>query len=252
MGPNYYPPDGHDWVATDAIRKLSEHNEALMAEQYAEQLREFRTKFFGKLASHGAMDWEQRNGWAMFHAENQDDSGLAMGDRPEVLLTCRLQLEGDQPDEDNPIPHIRIVTNETVIGEEKISKETGTYIRPLYYLTEDITISPNGDAQYLPDAVNREVASEEVESEAEQKTLVSYSPLFYYVNKQVMFSPNTPYVTPVLHVKADEDSKESVTPFGIWGNLEDRLYALHKARKMLDSLDLAEPSHAYDPTPNQS
>ena len=142
MSSDYYPPKGPEWVAPEELRRDSKHTAALLAEKYSHDVMNFRSQFFAKLAAHGAI--HAGYGWATFNSEGEESSLATVG-IAEVLLFCRPAIQPSAAG-DHVVPVIRIITNEPVVY-------SGEGIEDFSYLTEEVTVDDDDDAQYLMDAV---------------------------------------------------------------------------------------------------
>jgi hypothetical protein len=245
--PKNYPLGGHDWVPTDPIRKLAVANEAQLAERYAEDVRAFRQAFFGKLAVHGAIAHTKYYGWAIFN--DHTPGSIATEGSRAVVLACRMHRPKVPNHASMWIPAIRIVTNELVVHEETHA-----------CLTEDVSVDPNNSARYLIDAMDMAVSDEDSTLEVTSETLKkSLSPIFFASHdNRLHMSANTKDVIPTIRIldtthKSKVHAWETaVVPFGYPAVLEDRLYALGRAKEILASVMNLEPLIAYVPGQRQA
>lgn len=232
MGPNYYPPGGHDWVSSSDIRRAQAHTEALLVEKYFHDVAAFRDQFFGKLATHGAM--HEGLGWALFNGEDDEAEDTDSFARREVLLTCRFRPEAVH--KEVPVPLIRVITNEPYVTDAGLS-----------YLTEDATIFEDGRATYFVGAVR--VKNENGDHVDDVTRTVS--PLFFVAEGNKLFvTGNAGALTPHFMLQDESLPDDRVFPFGsatgeFVDNLENYIYALDSARGILHSVLDDEPSHAY-------
>lgn len=214
--PDYYPPDGREWVEAEEIEELAAQDEAMMLEQYIHEVATLRRQFFGKLLAHGAL--KDGLGWAIFDDETQ--GSVAELESREVLLLCGA-VEGTSMVE-YPIPLIRIITNEPYVAEDAIT-----------YISEDVTVKPDGTANYFIDAIRLEADNPSQQSKALKE---SSAPLFIIRDGRLRFTENWLPATPSIRVTSDSEPNMSVRPFGDSQAMADNIYALSKARAMLDSI----------------
>ena len=224
-GPNFYPPEGHDWVATNTIRRLRDHNEALMEEKYTHDASAFRQKFFAKLMQHGALN--DGVGWAMFDDE-ESGSTSTLGRNETVLLSIPMLNEAMG---DYRVPRIRIITNQQFISDGKV-----------FYLADDVTVTVH-DAHCFTSAVNLPTTVEEFGNMLTH----SLTPLFKAVDGQLLTSNNFNMGTPIVEFEDQARPETAVQPFGNPEVLSDRIYALHKAQQILSSVMDWEPIDSYNP-----
>jgi hypothetical protein len=233
MVPENYPQNGHDWVSHDDLLRATTLTEALLAEKYNRDVAAFREQYFGKLTAYGAMD--EGLGWAVFNAEDEDDDTENLS-RCEVLLTCRFRPEATQSWV-HPVPLIRIITN------EPIRSETG-----LTYITEDVTIMENGLASYQLGAVRTKGENGKLLDDLGNVLNSSVSPLFWVAEEnKLIVTTNAGPTTPHFKIKDAELPDVRVFPYGTatGSSLEDSIYALDRARDILQSIQDLDPSHSY-------
>lgn len=228
MGPNYYPPGGHDWVSSSDIRREQAHTEALLVEKYFHDVAAFRDQFFGKLATHSALTEDL--GWALFGGQEEDDDAGTLA-RREVLLFCINRPEPMQGE--HPVPLIRIITNEPFISEHGLT-----------YLTEDMTIFEDGRASYFMGAARSRDENGELVDDVNR----SKSPLFFVSpENKLIVTANAGTLTPHFMLQDESLPDDSVFPYGpaTGTSMEDYIYALDSARGILHSVLDDEPRHAY-------
>lgn len=229
MGPNYYPPGGHDWVSSSDIRREQAHTEALMVEKYFHDVAALREQFFSKLATHGALTEDL--GWAVFGGQEDDNEDAETLARREVLLFCINRPESTHAE--HPVPLIRIITNEPFMLEDGLT-----------YLTEDVTIFEDGRASYFMGATR----SRDENGELVDDVHSSKSPLFFVSpDNKLMITANAGNLTPHFMLRDDCLPDDSVFPYGPASgtSLEDYIYALDSARGILHSVLDDEPGHVY-------
>jgi len=215
---NFYPPEGHDWIPTVDIRRAIEHNDALAVEKYTHDVGAFRKRLFDILVSNNAIGVEGF-GWAMYVTTEAESDATATA--KEVVITSRPRA--DEGIGGHIVPLIRIITNEPIVNDGHD-----------FYLTEDITVEPNGNAQYLTSGIrmagdeNRKLFAENMET--------SLAPLFLIVDGKLALSDNLRPVTPVINVASSLNSRNFVRPFGSQDVISDKIYALDKANGILSSV----------------
>ena len=228
MGPEYYPPGGHDWVSSNDLRRARAHSEALLSEKYFHDVAAFRAQFFSKLTAYGAM--HEGFGWAIFNGEDEDNTDTELYARRRVLLVCRSRPDTLQATS-HPIPLIRLITNEPIISESGIS-----------YLAEDATVYENGRASYHVGGVHVMDANGQPVDEIKHVL----TPLFSVsAENNLLISTNSTPVTPSFILKDSVLPDDAARPFGpaTSESLEDYIYALENASSILQSVMNIDPSH---------
>jgi len=195
-----------------------EHNDALAVEKYTHDVGAFRKKLFGILMSNNAIDVEGF-GWAMYlTAEEKSDATAIV---KEVVITSRPRA--DEGIGGHIVPLIRIITNEPIVNDGHG-----------FYLTEDITVEPNGNAQYLTSGIR--MADEEHRKLFAVNMETSLARLFLIVDGNLAVSNNLRPVTPVINVASSGNSRNFVRPFGSPDVISDKIYALDKANGILGNV----------------
>jgi len=236
MSSDYYPPKGPEWVAPEELRRDSKHTAALLAEKYSHDVMNFRSQFFAKLAAHGAI--HAGYGWATFNSEGEESSLATVG-IAEVLLFCRPAIQPSAAG-DHVVPVIRIITNEPVVY-------SGEGIEDFSYLTEEVTVDDDDDAQYLMDAVLAQTnRAEQTTEQRVANVLESLSPLFMVKEGRLQLSKNLQPATPVFRLTHPFGELPPTAPFGYPNVMEDRIYALGKAQGLLDGVMAVDPTYVFE------
>lgn len=233
MGPNYYPPGGRDWVSTSDIRREVAHSQAQLLEKYHHDVAALREQFFGKLHPYRAID-SDGFGWAVFN------DGELEGDTEEparkVLLICASR-PNTLPALRHPVPVMRIITNEPVIGENGHT-----------YVTEDITIFENGHASYHLGAMLTHDETGEQVADLNEALSQSVTPIFVISDDNILFvSPNAGATTPHSMLTDESFPDDSVFPYGNPEGefISDRIYAIERAQAIMQSILGLEPSQVH-------
>ena len=228
-----YSPENYDWVDADSLADLTAQTPALVAEKYEHDMVAFRRQFYGKLLAHKAME-ANNFGWAIFSPMDLAGSVATLGER-NTLLVCR--YPGNPGDDDlYAVPALRIITNELMVSDTD----------DIFYTTEDIIVDKKGDARYMMDAV---AAPDFRDATTADKSCLelrkSLSPLFFIDDQATLsVTKNTRSTIPIFIVTDPEHTQKRVTPFGRTDSLEDKIFALEKANKILRGVLDQDPTYS--------
>lgn len=222
-----YPADGPEWLSDDEIAKVAAGTLAIMHESYAHDLADVRKQFFGLLAAQRAL--QDGYGWAIYNGD-EDGSVAVLGARDVLLLSNGRAQQGLG---NYPVPLARITTNELFMhGDAQ------------FYLSEDITILPDGTAAYFISSLR--VAEDDCDKSQDSAVMALEAPLFTVSGGNLAVTPNMYTVTPTASVRSERDSKHAVWPFGDSHSLTDQAYALEKAKEILESIADTEPTAHHE------
>jgi hypothetical protein len=225
FGADFYPQEDPEWDALELSRAPA-HELAMRHETYVHAVADVRRQFFGMLMAHQAL--EDGLGWAIF---DDDPAGsIAEQGARDVLLFCGA-AEGETMG-GYIIPAVRILVNEPFTSGDKTE-----------YLTEDISILPNGVAAYSMSSV--EVITD---PSGDSGTLKKSSGHIFTIQDGhlILLTPKDKAGTSIPKVKADPSAKEFAMPWGNGQDLDDQTFALDRARDILDSVAHITPQYRHE------
>lgn len=219
-------------VDPQSLIELRARNQTYLETQYSRQVAELRANVTRRLIGHSAL--HGKIGWAIYQEQPPQQSGVLVDDcSTETLVMVLIADEEEQVGS-----HIRIVTN----TEYRHNAATA-------YLTEDVTVDSEDDAQMFIDTVFIDESANILPSREPQ--LDTLSPLFFVKDGEIKFT-NMRSFTPSLPVTcAIGDGttmrEATVLPFGTYENYEDKVAALEKARDIFRATERAELVARYTP-----
>lgn len=208
--------------------------DALLAEEHAHGVTEFRKAFWSKLAASCATSGGR--GWAIFNGEEWAGSVATLTDREVLILSFPRRLEMAAVAIHEPL--IRLITNEPIVSEDGA----------LSILTEDVTVLENGHVQYLMDVVQMTGEYGSTDHDVTTALADSRSPLFFVKpNGKLVIQNKRELSTPLALVRVIKNAGSfTVYPYGPHeGSAEDYSYGLYRAKEILDSIQDVDPSQAY-------
>lgn len=168
----------------------------------------------------------EKTGWAIFQINggctlDVDSKATAIDHEILVLLLNSKYEEDDEP----PACNVRIITAEQFANED---------IK--YYISTDFTLDNTADCQYFVDTIITQ------KDKAEIKNILA--PIFWVNDSGGLGARNVRRFTQSRGI----DSQEvTVTPFGRWDNMEDRIQALAVGKSLLQTVETLEPAYKMNP-----
>lgn len=214
----------HDFAESSDIRREAAINQELLEAKFIRDLNQFRSEALYKLHTHDALEHSVGEGWGVFsnyEIENESEEAMFLPGGKSTLL---LATNGKpNPSNGNPVPKIRIITNELIRTPDKCQ-----------WLTQDFSADKEDHAQYMVDVVD-------VNNQRVDETL---APLFVVDDEsRLNLSINTCAFTPSFGVKLEGRPDTMTAPFGDYENLEDKIHALSAGQALLEEVMNIEPEH---------
>lgn len=215
-----------EYVSPEDIIEIQKLNHDLLSGYLQERVHSLRGDVFDKLRKHNAVGVGGIS-WAVFRVTDGYDnsSSLATINPDKEVLILLIPCLPKPMVYDQPVPNIRIITNELCIGEDN----------RLQYLSFDFTLDGEDDVQYCVDATDVVDLGR------------SNTPLFW-VDKDgdLCSTPNLRLFTPVGTIDTITDgSVKDCFPFGHFSSLNDSLHALDVGRKLFEEVRFVEPTYCY-------
>ena len=230
MRSGFYPPEGHDFVNTNDIRKLAEANQVLKETRYEGGVNQLRASVAWLLNYHQALG--EHGGWAIF-VDDSDVTPAGSGAEWSYRETLVIVVGKKQHNFDKPLRKgatVRMITNELV------ETEYGGQ----YYI-QDVMVDEDGDSQYIIDAAD-------LRSERGNRPDNIIAPLFMISEeKGLVISGNVSRPVPKIDLNYGLPGAP-VIPFGHYSNYNDKLYALEKAEEIFQTICELTPSYIQAPS----
>ncbi len=194
--------------------------------KYQNDLHNFRADVIQLFNKHGLGDMQEVT-WMVFELDEEaTGSGTVLLEPKMELLVVAYSVKDDKG---LLKPYVHMSIKEAF----QISSDADLTLHGFDFLMTDITVDEEDDALYFVDAYP---VREDLEPE---ETIL---PLFLLHEGGVGFPIDKPpyRITPAINANPDDVNKP-VYPFGMYGNSEDKAYALKFAQKILGQIKNLQP-----------
>lgn len=161
---------------------------------------------------------DQNGGWATYNMQSENCTNLVEVENKDVLVYVTYPCLSEN---EILIPRIRILSNEMYLPLDGENPQI---------LTIDITIDEENDVQFLASAVNPELDPNFENSQAI---------VFVAQGDSLSISKNFNFFTAISAVETEE---YSALPFGHYSQINDKVYALDRAKQIIDAVKNSEPN----------
>lgn len=197
----------HDWIPDDELTELADQNREYLERKYAADVAVLRAQVCIELDKHDA--FHDGFGWALYHVES--------GPAPqEGLREVLIYVTKDTKKDVAKPADVRFFVNQLFKSDEGKAN----------YFTQDVSVDDEDDAQYMPGIA-------EVKPDGTLSGRHGLSPVFIVRGGQLSIyfaTASTPWDTYKYTVNGLREC--SITPFGHYSNLHDRVFALEKAESI--------------------
>jgi len=197
----------HDWLPDNELSELAEQNRGVLEQKYLADIAVLRAQVCIELEKNDA--FHDGCGWALYHVES--------GPEPqEGLREVLIYVTKDHTKDITKPADVRFFVNQLFKSDEGRAN----------YLTEDVLVDNEDDSQYMPGMA-------EVKSDGTLSGRHGLTPIFMVRGGQLSIyfaTASTPWDTYKYQVNGLHEY--SVTPFGHYRNLHDRVFALEKAESI--------------------